>query len=308
MNRVTAAAKGIETMATEMKIWIDGAIVDAGEAKISVLDHGLLYGDGIFEGIRIYGARILRLEDHLRRLATGAKAIGLELPGGLAEVERIVLETAREFGQSEAYIRLLVTRGEGALGVDPTLCKTPRIICIVTQVALYPSEKLERGIDLVTVSVRRPGADVLDPAVKSLNYLNSVLAKREARLRGADEGLILNQAGMVAEASVANVFAVRDGIVKTPPVTDGALPGITRASVMEMAADHGHVVREVTLGRYDLLGADEVFLCGSGARIVPVATLDQQSIGEPGPQGRPVTTRLIEDFPSFAEARGTPFD
>lgn len=294
-------------MTAAMKVWIGGTIVGGADAKISVLDHGLLYGDGVFEGIRIYGARVVRLDDHMRRLQTGASAIGLEIPGGVDAVREIVLDTARAYGESEAYVRLIVTRGQGALGVDPTSCKDPQIICIATSIALYPADKLERGIDMVTVSLRRPGPDVLDPAVKSLNYLNSVLAKREARLRGADEGLILNRAGHVAEASVANVFVARDGVLKSPPVTDGALPGLTRASVIEIATGLGVTCREETLGRYDLLAADEVFLTGSGARIVPVATLDQQSIGSPGPAGRPLTTRLIEEFPRFAESRGTPF-
>jgi branched-chain amino acid aminotransferase len=288
-------------------VWIGGSIVDGADAKISVLDHGLLYGDGVFEGIRIYGGGVLRLDDHMRRFETGTGALGLEIPGGTEAARRIVLDTARAYGESEAYVRLIVTRGIGALGVDPTTCKDPQLICIVTSIALYPAEKLERGIDMVTVSLRRPGPDVLDPAIKSLNYLNSVLSKREARLRGADEGLILNRAGNVAEASVANVFVVKDGVLKSPPMTDGALPGITRASVIEIASELGVPFREATLGRYDLLSADEVFLPGSGARIVPVATLDEHSIGAPGSAGRPITTKLIEAFPRFAAGRGTPF-
>ncbi len=287
-----------------MKVWIDGAIVDGPEARIPVTDHGLLYGDGVFEGMRLYSGRLFRLADHMRRIATGARALGLELPGGTRALEKIVVETARAHGAADAYIRLIVTRGEGALGVDPTTCLHPRIICIVDAVRLYPEEKLARGIDLITSSLRRPGADVLDPRVKSLNYLNSVLAKREARLRGADEALLLNAAGLVAEASVANVFAVRDGGLTTPPVTDGALEGITRASVLEIAAELGLPTAERSLGRFDLLGADEVFLTGSGARIVPVASLDGSPLGEPG--RHPVTDRILAEFDGYTQRHGTP--
>jgi branched-chain amino acid aminotransferase len=290
-----------------MKVWINGAIVEGADARISVLDHGLLYGDGIFEGMRVYAGKVFRLSDHLRRFENGARAIGLELPGDADFIGKVVLETARAFGQREAYIRLIATRGRGALGVDPTTCHDPQLICIVTSISLYPEEKLARGIDLVTASLRRPCADAVDPAIKSLNYLNSVLAKREARLRGADEALILNRAGMVAEASVANVFVVQDGSLATPPVTDGALPGITRASVLEIAGDLGLPASERTLGRFDLLSADEVFLTGSGARIVPVATLDAVPIG-PGGAGRgPVTSRIMDAFTDFTAERGTPF-
>ena len=278
--------------------------MDGAEARIPVSDHGLLYGDGVFEGIRVYGRRVFRLRDHLRRLATSAKAIGLELPGGVDAIEKIVLETAHANDRDDAYIRLLVTRGEGDLGLDPTSCPRPRVICIVDQVRLYPEAKLKSGLDLATVSVRRPAADALDPRVKSLNYLNSVLAKREARLRGADDGLMLNAAGNVAEASAANVFAVRDGSLRTPPSTDGALDGITRSSVLEIAASEGIAAREQTLGRFDLLGADEVFLTGTGARIVGVRALDGQPIGD---GARPLTHRLARAFDRFVTTRGTPF-
>jgi len=290
-----------------MKVWIDGRVVEGVEARIPVTDHGLLYGDGVFEGLRVYSGRVFRLRDHLRRFATGARAIGLELPGGIEVIEKIVLETARAHRAPEAYLRLLATRGDGALGVDPATCEEPRLICIADEVRLYPDDKLRRGIELVTVSVRRPPADALDPRIKSLNYLNSVLAKREARMRGADEALILNAAGMVAEAAVANVFAVRDGALATPPATDGALAGITRASVLEIAAESGIEAREATLGRFDLLDADEVFLTGTGARIVPVGSLDGTRIGAAGsPSARSVTERISRAFGDFALRNGTP--
>ncbi|MEE2672268.1 MAG: branched-chain-amino-acid transaminase [Myxococcota bacterium] len=292
-----------------MKVWIDGRVVDASEASIPVTDHGLLYGDGIFEGIRIYDRKVFRLNDHLARFAAGTRAIGLELPVDLDGVAKIVLETARAFGEDEAYLRLVVTRGEGSLGVDPTTCHNPQLFCIAAKIDIFSPARVRAGIDLVTVSVRRPALDALDPRVKSLNYLNSALAKREARLRGADEGLILNAAGKVAEASVANVFIVRDGALISPPPNDGSLAGITRDSVMQIGVSFGIEAREESLSRGDLLGADELFLTGSGARIVPVATLDGQSIGsnDVAPGARPVTRQVLAEFPAFTRRNGTPF-
>lgn len=287
-----------------MKIWMNGQIVPPEEAKISVLDHGLLYGDGIFEGIRIYGAKVFRLPDHLHRFGTAAKAIGLVLPGGLEAVRQIVLETARAFDESEGYMRLIATRGVGALGVDPTTCDNPTLFCIADRIHLFDPEKLARGLDMVTASMRRPAADALDPRVKSLNYLNNALAKREAKLRGADEALILNHAGLVAEASVANVFTVYRGVLSTPPASDGSLEGITRDSILEIASTAGIETRERSLGRFDLLAADEVFISGSGARIVPIATLDGETIGN---LDRPIMQRLIDDFGPYTLAHGTAY-
>jgi branched-chain amino acid aminotransferase len=277
-----------------VKVWIDGHVVEGSEARIPVTDHGLLYGDGIFEGIRVYGRRAFRLDLHLARLATSARFIGLEIPGGIEAMREVVLATARAFGSDESYVRLIVTRGEGALGVDPSSCARPRVLCLVDAVRLFPAEKLEQGLALATASVRRPPADVLDPGVKSLNYLNNVLAKLDAQRAGADDALILNLAGAVAEASVANVFAVKDGELSTPPPSDGALAGITRRSVLELAADLGIPARERTLGRVDLLGADEVFLTGTGARILPVRSLDGRPIAKKAPG--PLTVQLSAAF------------
>jgi branched-chain amino acid aminotransferase len=288
----------------DTKIWMNGKVVGSEDARISVFDHGFLYGDGVFEGMRVYGRRVFRLDDHLHRFGTAAKAIGLSLPGGLEHIGRVVLETARAFGEVEAYLRLIVTRGEGELGVDPTSCGDPGLICIASHIRLFAPEKLARGLDMITASVRRPSSDTLDPRIKSLNYLNSVLAKREARIRGADEALILNASGLVAEASVANVFAVKRGVLLTPPVTDGSLEGITRASILELAGRLGIESRERSLGRFDLFGADEVFLTGSGARVVPVATLDGERIGDPK---RPVMDRLVEAFGPYTLEMGTPY-
>ena len=292
-----------------MKVWIDGRVVDASEASVPVTDHGLLYGDGVFEGIRIYGRQAFRLDDHLQRLAAGARAIGLELPVDLDGIAKIVLETARAFGRDEAYLRLVVTRGEGGLGVDPTSCRSPRLFCIAAQIDIFSPEQVQAGIDLVTVSIRRPALDALDPRVKSLNYLNSALAKREAKLRGADEALILNAAGKVAEASVANVFIVRNAGLISPPPSDGSLDGITRNSVMQIGVSLGIPAREESLSSLDLLAAEEVFLTGSGARIVPVASLDGRLIGQHdvAPGARPITRQVLAAFPEFTRRNGTPF-
>lgn len=286
------------------KAWIDGAIVDASEARIPITDHGLLYGDGIFEGIRVFAGRVFRLDDHMARFRTGLSHIALDLPGGIEHARGVVLATVRAHGTQEAYVRLIATRGEGALGVDPSTCSHPRLLCLVDQIALYPDEKLATGLAMLTSSLRRPPADVLDPRVKSLNYLNNVLAKLEAKQRGADEALLLNQAGMVAEASVANVFIVRDGELLTPPTSDGALEGIVRMTVLELAGSLGIPAREKTLGRFDLLAADEAFLTGSGAGIVPVTSLDERRIGQGQPG--PIYAKLRAAFLDAAPGMGVP--
>ncbi|MDJ0787251.1 MAG: branched-chain-amino-acid transaminase [Myxococcota bacterium] len=288
-----------------MKVWIDGEIVEGEEARIPVLDHGFLYGDGIFEGIRISGGRVFRLDDHLKRLGIASRCIGLPVPGGLEKLREIVLETARAHGQPEAYCRLIVSRGVGSLGVDPTTCSEPRVVCIVDAVRIYPEEKLRTGISMITSSFRRAAPDVLDPRVKSLNYMTSVLAKQEARRQGADEALLLNHDGHVAEASVANVFAVRSGVLLTPPATDGALEGITRRSVLQLAVEAGIPAGERSLGRFDLMGAAEVFLTGSGAGIVPVGSLDGQPTASGGVG--PVTEQITERFRAFAAENGPEF-
>jgi branched-chain amino acid aminotransferase len=285
-----------------MKVWIDGRIVGAEDAKVSVLDHGFLYGDGVFEGMRVYSRRLFRLERHLDRLEAGARVIGLELPGGRDAMRGVTLSTAGEYvrasGEQDAYVRLVVSRGIGELGVDPTKCHKPFVTCVVDKIRLFPEEKLRSGISMITSSRRSPPPDVRDPRVKSLNYLNNALAKQEARRQGADEALLLNAAGAVAEASVANVFAVRGGRLLTPPPSDGALEGITRASVLEIAAQMGVPAEERTIGRYDLIAADEVFLTGSGAKVVPVASLDGARIGRGG--AGPLTQKLMSAFDRFA--------
>ena len=295
-----------------MKVWIDEGLRDGDAASVPVLDHGLLYGDGVFEGIRVYARRVFRLDAHLQRLALGARAVGIELPGGIARMRYVVLETARAFDRDDAYVRLIVTRGDGPLGVDPGECGAPRVICIADELALFSDEQRRRGLALVTVSQRRPTPDVLDPRVKSLNYMPNVLARREARLAGADDALLLNRDGCVAEASVANVFAYRGGVLRTPAAVDGALEGITREAVLELAASLGIPSSVERLGRLDLLGADEVFLTGTGIEIVAVRSVDHVLIGGSGegergePMPGPLTRKLEAAFGDLTRSSGTP--
>lgn len=288
-----------------MKVWIGGRVRERGEALVPVTDHGLLYGDGVFEGMRIAHGGVFRLDAHLERLERSAHALLLDLPGGRSEMRRIVLATARAFGETEAYVRLILTRGEGPLGVDPGRCGPPRAICIVDRIALYPRRVRERGLDLQTSSLRRADSDMLDPRVKSLNYLPSVLAKQEARRSGADEALLLNRAGRVAEAAVANVIAVHGERVTTPPPAEGALGGITCACILDSARDLGLDAREEPLTRHDLLSADEVLLTGSGAGLAPVRSLDGRTIG--GPPPGPVTAKLMAAYAEHLRTDITPF-
>jgi branched-chain amino acid aminotransferase len=281
---------------------IDGRIVSDENAKISVLDHGVLYGDGLFEGIRVRAGRIFRIERHLARLQLGARVLGLDLPFDAEQQARIVVDTVRAFGQREAYVRLLVTRGEGPLGVDPTTCKKPTVVCIVAEIGLFSAEQRAQGLTMLTSSYRRPNPDVQDVAVKTLNYLGSALAKQEARQRGADEALLLNQSGRVAEASVANVFVLRGRSLFTPPALDGCLEGINRGAVLEIARDLGFSVAERSLGRRDLCAADEVFLTGSGAGVIGVRSLDGRAIGC-GRTGE-VTLDLERRHRELAESEG----
>jgi len=264
-----------------------------------VVDHGLLYGDGVFEGMRAHGGVVFSLERHLARLTRGARALHLELPGGLPGIRDAILRTLDADGGGDRYLRLLVTRGDGPLGLDPTRCSRPRVVCIVDTIALYSDEKRAAGLSLVTSSFRRPSPDVLDPRIKSLNYLNNVQAKGEAVRQGADDALMLNARGHVAEASVANIFVVRDGVLLTPPITDGCLEGVTRATVLECAAELGVPSAERTLGRMDVFGAAEVFLTGTGAGIVRVSRLDGERVG--GEEVGPLTVRLSEAYQRATE-------
>ena len=274
--------------------WVEGRIGPAHAARVPILDHGFLFGDGIFEGIRLTPRGIVRLEDHMHRLATAGRAVGLSPVGGFERVREIACETARAWGPRAGYIRLIVSRGVGALGIDPSTCPEPAVVCIAAGPVELDAEQEARGLSLITSSLRRPAGDVLDPRVKSLNYLNNVLAKREANERGADDALVLNGQGLVAEASATNVFCLTGARLETPPVTDGALEGLTRRTVCEVASALGLEVRERSLGRFDLFGADCVFLTGSRAGLRPVGRLDGSAISQ---QGRP---RLEEIEAAFA--------
>ena len=287
-----------------MKVWYRNHIGDARECRISILDHGLLYGDGVFEGIRITNGRVFRLHDHIARLERSARAIGLDLPIRGAALAEAVLATARANGEAEAYVRLVATRGVGELGVDPASCVEPELFCIVASLRMFPAEVRAQGLRLLTSWLRRPAADTLDPQVKSLNYLNNVLAKRDARLKGFDDALLLNQAGHVTETSGANIFAVIDGTLVTPPTADGAMPGITRDSVLRMRAAAGTPVECRSLTRYDLLAAEEVFLAGSGAGLVSVASIDDTAIGN---DARPVCAQLRAAYVDYAASHGVTF-
>ena len=258
--------------------WVDGKIIPAREARIPVLDHGFLFGDGVFEGIRVTPAGIFRFNDHMKRLSTAMRAVGIEVEGGMDRVREVARETTRAWGAREGYLRLILSRGVGALGLDPASCGQSAIVCIAAGAVRLPPAKEATGVDLITSSLRRPAGDVLDPRVKSLNYLNNVLAKREANLRGADDALVLNAHGLVAETSAANIFALTGDRLDTPPVTDGALEGITRRTVLEIGDELGLETRERSLGRFDLFGSDSVFFTGTRAGLVPVATLDGSAI------------------------------
>jgi len=286
-----------------MKVFLDGAFVAKEEAKVSVFDHGLLYGDGIFEGIRVYQGCVYRLEEHLERLEYSAKALMLDLPMTRMELSEAVCESCRRNGLADGYVRLIVTRGEGNLGLSPKSCKRPCVIVIADSIELYPKDYYTQGLSIVTSSVRRINATALDPAIKSLNYLNNIMAKIEAAQRGALEAIMLNDQGFVAECTGDNLFLVHKGLLFTPSVANGALRGITRQAVIDLAREGGFEVRETDLTRYDVWNADECFLTGTAAELIPVVALDGRRIGagKPGP----VTQRLHEAFHQEVSTRGT---
>ncbi len=288
----------------DAKIYIDGKFYSEANAKISVFDHGLLYGDGIFEGIRFYNGRVFRLEEHLLRLWDSARSICLEIPMTMQDMTEALLETIRQNHLRGGYIRLLVTRGIGNLGLNPTQCKSPSVIIIAATIALYHEDFYRKGLTIVTCATRRSNSAALNPAVKSLNYLNNVMARIEANLAGADEALMLNDAGNVAECTADNVFILKHGQIFTPPVAAGALRGITRSVVFEIAAELGVKVREADITRHDVFVADECFLTGTAAEIVPVVKADGRSIGigKPGP----ITARIIARFRQVTRETGTP--
>ena len=257
---------------------INGRCVSGADASISVMDHGLLYGDGIFEGLRYYSGQVFRMTEHLERLEDSARAIALTLPYDRAWFVNETNRVIEEAGLDDGYIRLVVTRGKGSLGIDPRTCREPQVIIIADELQLMPAERVAAGIDVVIASTRRLGLAQLDPRIKSLNYLNNLLARLEANAAGADEAVLLNEAGHVAEGTADNIFVVKNGILTTPPATDGALLGITREVVLDIAKSLGIVVIEASLGPYDLFTADAVFLTGTGAELIPVKTVSGREL------------------------------
>jgi branched-chain amino acid aminotransferase len=286
-----------------MKIYLDGKFVSGDEAKVSVFDHGLLYGDGIFEGIRLYGGNIFRLEEHLERLEYSAKAILLPIPLNRAELTWATCETCRLNGLTDAYIRLVVTRGVGDLGLAPWLCPKPSLFIIASKIALYPKEYYENGLAIVTVPTRRISPAALPPAVKSLNYLNNILGKIEAKQFGALEAIMLNEQGYVAECTADNVFIVHKGEIITPAASQGALKGITRGTIFDIGKELNVPVRECDMTRYDVWCSDECFLTGSGAEVIPVVKLDGRQIGNGTPG--PITQQVLASFRRRVLVEGT---
>ena len=301
---IDTESKAAAPAAKELTIYLDGKFVPEADAKVSVFDHGLLYGDGIFEGIRFYNGRVFRLEEHLERLWDSARSICLEIPIGRGEMTEALLETIRQNGLREGYIRLIVTRGVGNLGLNPAQCKRPSIIIIATTIALYSKEVCETGLTVVTCATRRTSPAALNPAVKSLNYLNNVMARIEANLAGADEALMLNEAGNVAECTADNVFIIKRGNIFTPPIAAGALRGITRSVVFDIAAELGLKVTETDITRHDVFVADECFLTGTAAEVIPVVKADGRMIGNGKPGS--ITTRMIGRFRELTRETGTP--
>ena len=287
-----------------MKIFLNGKLVPENQAKVSVFDHGLLYGDGVFEGIRAYHGHVFKLDEHIDRLCRSAQAIDLKLPLTKAGLAQAVIKTCKANGIRDGYIRLIVTRGVGTLGLNPYTCQTPQVIIIAGGIQLYPQKLYETGLDVITVGTLRNHTEAINPRIKSLNYLNNILAKIEAMNAGCMECIMLNPQGFVAEASGDNIFIVRGDTLLTPPSWCGALEGITRQTVMELAPEQGWQARAEVLTRYDLYTADEVFLTGTAAEIIAVVKADHRAIGRGRPG--PVTRRLERVYRAYAQSAGTP--
>ena len=275
------------------KIYINGKLYDKADAKISVYDHGLLYGDGVFEGIRVYDGKVFRLREHINRLYDSAKAIRLEIPMNREQMMDAVKSTVAA-NEKRTYIRLIVTRGAGTLGLDPRKAGNPQVIIIVDDISLYPPELYENGLEIATVSTIRNHPNAVNPRIKSLNYLNNILAQIEAVQAGCFEALMLNHKGEIAECTGDNIFVVKNGILRTPPPDACILEGITRGTVIEMARAAGTLVQETALTRHDVYSADECFLTGTAAEVVPVVKCDGRPIGNGKPG--PITRRLRDQF------------
>ncbi len=275
-------------------IWLDGQWLDETSATISVFDHGLLYGDGVFEGMRAYGGRIFRMDQHLDRLYDSARAVWMDIPMSRAELGAITIEAVKRAALDDAYLRHIVTRGRGDLGLDPRKCAKPTMLLIVDRIRLWPEETYAKGLKVITAGTPMPHREALSPRVKSLNYLSHILAKVEAIQAGADEAIMLDPVGYVTEGSGQNLFVVKQGVMRTPPSWAGILRGVTRDAVMELAAEAGLAVREEPLNRYDIYTADEAFFTGTASEIAPIRELDGRPIGE-GRMG-PVTADLRQRF------------
>lgn len=282
------------------KIWLGDKLVDADQAKVSVFDHGFLYGDGIFEGIRVYGGRIFEFEAHIERLYHSGNAIRLDIPISKADLAKAVEETVKANSIVDGYIRLIVSRGVGDLGLDPFLCEKGLVVIIADRIDLYPEELYEKGLRVICAATRRAHPMAIPPRVKSLNYLNNILAKIEAIDRGVGEAIMFNHSGYVAEASGDNVFIIKDGVIYTPPVSAGALDGITRALVIRLARQEGVEVVERNLTRADLYICDEFFLTGTAAEVIGVVEADNRMIGD-GKPGK-ITKMLREKFFDYARS------
>jgi branched-chain amino acid aminotransferase len=287
-----------------MKIFIDGKYYSERDAKVSVFDHGFLYGDGVFEGIRAYNGRVFKLKEHIDRLYYSAKALLLEIPFSHAEMMAATVETIRANKLRDCYVRLVVTRGIGSLGLNPRSCKKPSVIIIAGKIQVYPAELYAHGMEIVTVPTVRNLHSAVNPAIKSLNYLNNILAKIEANTAGVEEAVMLNSEGFVTEGTADNIFIIKNGTLFTPPLSAGALYGITRGTVIELAEKLGVKVGEPNLTRYDLFNADECFLTGTGAEIMPVIKIDGRVIGtgKPGP----LTKKLVEEYHALTKVSGEP--
>ncbi len=285
-------------------IYLNGKLVPEEEARVSIFDHGLLYGDGVFEGIRGYNGRIWKLEEHLFRLYGSAKAIMLEVPLNFYDLKNAIIQTVRANKLKDSYIRVVVTRGVGDLGLDPRKCRVPTLFIIAGTIQLYPEALYDKGLDVITVGTKRNLTEAVSPAIKSLNYLNNILAKIEANNAGAAEGLMLNNQGYISECTGENIFAVRKNVLLTPPVYAGILEGVTRNVVKEIAANMGLKVVEENMTRYDIFTADECFLTGTAAEIIPVVSLDKRTIGT----GKPgdTTRKIRKEFSILTMEEGVP--
>ncbi len=284
-------------------IWLDGELVPEDQAKVSVFDHGLLYGDGVFEGIRAYHGMIFRLDAHITRLEYSAKAIMLDIGMTHQELCDATVATCRANEVHDGYVRLVVTRGVGDLGLDPRKCPKPTVFIIAANIALYPLELYETGLSLITCSTRRNATDACDPGIKSLNYLNNILAKIECNLADVPEGIMLTRDGMVSECTGDNIFVVADGVLATPPISAGILNGITREVVIALAGELGIPVEERMFPVAAVHTADECFLTGSAAELVPVVQVDGRTIGDGNPGA--ITKRLLEGYRALTKSEGT---